>query len=66
MSESLFSPLPYFEKLFMFNFKKLIDAIELELEIKELMKLGLTEEEITGFIEVYYDSWIMPGDIFLN
>jgi hypothetical protein len=50
----------------MLDFKKFIDAIELELEMKELRELGLTEEEIIGFIEVFYDSWVMPEDMSMN
>jgi hypothetical protein len=50
----------------MFNFQKFIDAIELEIELKELRELGLTEEEIIGFIEVFYDSCEMPEDTILN
>jgi hypothetical protein len=50
----------------MLDAKRFIDAIELELEIMELRELGLTEEEVIGFIEVFYESWIATDDTILN
>ncbi len=41
----------------MFNIKKLINEIELKIELDELRELGLTEEEICGFIEMFYNQW---------
>jgi len=35
----------------------LIRDIELYLEIDSLVQLGLSEEEISGFIDFYIESW---------
>ena len=50
----------------MLNIESLLNSIELQLEIKELRDVGLTEEEIEGYIEFYHDSWIVPNDTLLN
>lgn len=38
--------------------KKLASSIELYLEVLELRALGLSQEEIDGYIEFFIDSWI--------
>jgi len=43
----------------MFNAKSLMDDIELQIEIKELKKLGLSDEEISGYFELYAESWVI-------
>lgn len=40
------------------NMKKLASSIELYLEVLELRALGLSQEEIDGYIEFFIDSWI--------
>ncbi|MFA5023470.1 MAG: hypothetical protein WC523_00735 [Patescibacteria group bacterium] len=42
--------------------KNLMDALELYVEIEDLKKMELTEEEILGFLEVYYESWFQKND----
>jgi len=37
-----------------------IYSVELEQEKRELRALDLTEEEIEGYIEFYWDSWFPP------
>lgn len=37
--------------------EKLVNSLELKLEIQELKILGLTDEEILGFIEFFYENW---------
>jgi hypothetical protein len=36
----------------------LLNAVELQLELQELKKLGLSDEEIEGFVEIFVDSWV--------
>jgi hypothetical protein len=43
--------------------KRLATSIELYLEILELKGLGLTQEEIDGYIEFFIDSWIKNDHI---
>ena len=43
----------------MFNAKSLMDDIELQIEIKELKRLGLSDEEISGYFELYAESWVI-------
>ena len=51
----------------MLNVQAIINAIELSIEIKELKELGLSNEEIDGFIETFCESWIVDdSDIILN
>jgi len=40
------------------NIKSLIDAIEFVAEVEELKDLGLTDEEIEGFIQMFCESWV--------
>jgi hypothetical protein len=44
--------------------KKLVIYLETQLELynekKELRALGLTEEEVEGYIEFYWDTWFEP------
>jgi hypothetical protein len=40
------------------NFENLLNDIEIFLEINELRKSGLSEEEILGYFELYTDEWI--------
>lgn len=42
----------------MFDVKSLLEDIELQLEMQELKRLGLNEEEIAGYFEYYIESWI--------
>ena len=35
----------------------LIDLLELFDELEELRQVGLTEEEIVGYLETFYDNW---------
>lgn len=42
----------------MINVISLLNAVELQIELQELRELGLTEEEIDGFIEFFFESWI--------
>lgn len=45
----------------------LLESIELRLEIQGLRELGLSEEEIEGFIDMFYDTLIViEQDIVLN
>jgi len=44
------------------HMKNLMDALELYVEIEDLKKMELTEEEILGFLEVYYESWFQKND----
>ena len=40
------------------NIKGLIMELELFIEMKELKEIGLTEEEIFGYVDMYLNSWI--------
>jgi len=42
--------------------KNLINSLELCSEIEELKDLGLTEEEILGFIDFFYEGWFPTQD----
>ena len=42
--------------------KKIIKDLELALEIKELKNLGMTEEEIVGFFDMYCENWELCND----
>jgi hypothetical protein len=37
------------------NAKQLINSIEAFIELKELKQLGLDDEEIAGFLEIFYN-----------
>jgi len=39
--------------------QKLVLDLEFLLEIKELKKLGLTDEEINGYFELYAENWVI-------
>ena len=55
------SPTPYYEITMMFNnfnVQGLLRELELQIEIEELRKIGLSEEEIEGYFELYMDSWM--------
>lgn len=45
-----------------FNLKGLLTELELQIEIEELRKIGLSEEEIEGYFDFYVDSWIASLD----
>ena len=47
----------------MFNVIGLINSIEFQLEVYSLVELGLSNEEIEGFFEVYWDSWVVPTGV---
>ncbi|KKL95720.1 hypothetical protein LCGC14_1851760 [marine sediment metagenome] len=49
----------------MVNANGLMNDIELRVEIQELEEMGLTEEEILGYIEFYYDSWVVFSNILI-
>ena len=42
--------------------KHLVDLLELFDELKELRAVGLTEEEVAGYLETFYDSWFEAFD----
>jgi hypothetical protein len=42
--------------------KNIIRDLELILEINDLKLLGLIDDEIVGFIELYADSWELLDD----
>jgi hypothetical protein len=42
--------------------KKIVRDLELVLEIQELRELGITDEEVLGFIDIFYESWELNGD----
>lgn len=42
----------------MTNSKATLTAIEIAVEREELRKLGLTEEEIDGYFELYIDNYL--------
>jgi hypothetical protein len=49
--------------------KKFLLDLEIVLEIEELKKIGLTEEEIQGYFQFYADDWISkdkPDDKYEN
>jgi hypothetical protein len=46
------------------NAMSFVVDLEIYLEIKELKSVGLTEEEIFGYIDLYIDSWMMKRDGF--
>jgi len=51
----------------MLNIQAIINAIELGIEIQELKDLGLSNEEIDGFIETFCESWIAEdSNLILN
>ena len=45
-----------------FNLKGLLTELELQIEIEELRRIGLSEEEIEGYFDFYVDSWIVSLD----
>lgn len=47
------------------NAINLIESLELQIEIQELKKLGLTKDEIEGFIAFEWDSAICKDTINL-
>jgi len=49
----------------MVNANSLMNDVELRVEIQELEEMGLTEEEILGYIEFYYDSWVVFSNILI-
>lgn len=40
------------------NVKGLIDCLEMQIDLQDLRKIGLTKEEIDGFIEFEWDLFI--------
>ena len=40
------------------NMKGLIDSLEMQIDLQDLRKIGLTEKEIEGFIVFEWDSFI--------
>jgi ribonucleotide reductase beta subunit family protein with ferritin-like domain len=49
--------------------EKFLLDLEIALEIEELKKIGLTEEEIQGYFQFYADDWISkvkPDNIYTN
>ena len=42
--------------------ESLINSIELYIELEELKDIGLTEEEVLGYLEFFNNSWIMLVD----
>ena len=49
------------------NMQNLIDLLELFDELEELREVGLTEEEIAGYLDTFYDNWFdATGDKVLN
>lgn len=42
------------ESYLFFNVEEFLKQIELNIEISELKKIGLTDEEIAGYIEFFY------------
>ena len=51
----------------MVNANSLMNSIELRIEIQELKEIGLTDEEVLGYIEFYYNSWAIFSDtVMLN
>ena len=49
----------------MVNANSLMNDVELRIEIQELEEMGFTEEEILGYIEFYYDSWVVFSNILI-
>ena len=46
-------PSSFQEMVYMLNIQTLMDSLELQLEIQELKDLGLTDEEVEGFIDMF-------------
>jgi len=46
----------------MVDAESLVNELELQVEIQELKAIGLNEEEIQGYIEFFYDSWVVFSD----
>jgi hypothetical protein len=44
----------------MLNIEQLINDLEFQLEILSLKELGFSEEEIEGYFEFYWESWVIP------
>jgi len=45
---------------------KLIADIEMIIELQELIKLKLSDEEIDGYFEFFIESWISSGDVIYD
>ena len=45
--------------------EKLLDALELYAEIQDLIKFGLEEEEIEGYIDFFYGN-LKPNESVIN
>ena len=41
--------------------QKFLLDLEFILEMEELKKIGLTEEEIQGYFELYADNWVLEN-----
>lgn len=42
--------------------KNIVRELELIIEMNDLRELGMTEEEVLGFFEFYYESWEIQND----
>jgi len=42
----------------MINIQSLVDSLELVLEIRDLKELGLTDEEIEGYVEMFWNELV--------
>jgi len=40
---------------------KLVNDLELYIELEELKKFGLTDEEIEGYLDFYYTTWAIAA-----
>lgn len=45
------------------NVQQLSITLEINAEIKELKELGLTQEEIEGYLDMYIDNWLVCDTI---
>ena len=42
--------------------KKIVRDLELVVEIQELREMCITENEIVGFLDMYYENWELNDD----
>jgi hypothetical protein len=58
VGEGAFALSPPLLENIMINISGLLNAIEFQLELQELYKLNLTKDDIDGFIDFFFESWV--------
>ena len=48
-----------FKEIVMLNIHMLVSALELRVEMQDLIELGLSEEEVEGFIDMFCEELIV-------